>query len=215
MVPPFASVREEQEKAVWMAMEDLGKQERQSHTIACGRFSVAHITAHGLMDCASFICTKRRQRTRNTDWVSNGSRYPNPNVITASNGGEIASDIRKALEKGYLEHLGLHAVMTTCLRISSVLDGVSAACCLLPLFVKGQLPCLHTNSRNVARCRFGTGLPQSNGPSSNYSIQFGTDNGARFSVVLPRHEGGCVWGEGGGVADLTSQSNSEASTAHK
>ena len=29
--------------------------------------------------------------------------------------------IRKALKKGYLEHPGLHAVLTTCLRFSSIL----------------------------------------------------------------------------------------------
>ena len=30
---------------------------------------------------------------------------------------------RKALEKGYLEHQGLHTILTICLRFSSVLDG--------------------------------------------------------------------------------------------
>ena len=39
--------------------------------------------------------------------------------------------IRKALEKGYLEHPGLHAVLTICLRYSSVLDGACVPCCLL------------------------------------------------------------------------------------
>jgi hypothetical protein len=39
--------------------------------------------------------------------------------------------IWKALEKGYLEHLGLHAVLTTCLRFSSILDGACVGCCLL------------------------------------------------------------------------------------
>ena len=34
--------------------------------------------------------------------------------------------IRKALEKGYWNTLGLHAVLTTCLRFSSVLDGACA-----------------------------------------------------------------------------------------
>ena len=38
--------------------------------------------------------------------------------------------IRKALEEGYLEHLGLHARLTTCLRFSSVLDDACVACCL-------------------------------------------------------------------------------------
>ena len=38
--------------------------------------------------------------------------------------------IRKALEKGYLEHPGLHDVLKTCLRYLSVLDDACAACCL-------------------------------------------------------------------------------------
>ena len=39
--------------------------------------------------------------------------------------------IRKALEKDYLEHPGLHAVPTTCLRFSFVLDDACVACCLI------------------------------------------------------------------------------------
>ena len=39
--------------------------------------------------------------------------------------------IRKPLEKGYSEPPGLHAVLTTCLRFSSFLDGACVACCLL------------------------------------------------------------------------------------
>ena len=35
--------------------------------------------------------------------------------------------IQKALEQGYLEHPGLHAVLTTCLRFLSVLDGACVA----------------------------------------------------------------------------------------
>ena len=54
-------------------------------------------------------------------------------------GGGYVGYIRKVLEMGYLEHPGLHALLTTCFRFSSVLDGVSAACCLF----------LHTNSRNL------------------------------------------------------------------
>ena len=38
--------------------------------------------------------------------------------------------IRKALEKGYLEHPGLHAVLMICLRFSSILDDAHLACCL-------------------------------------------------------------------------------------
>ena len=55
--------------------------------------------------------------------------------------------IRKALEKGYLEHRGLHAVLTTCLifvRFGRCL------CCFLPVFVNRQPPCLlHTNLRHA------------------------------------------------------------------
>ena len=41
--------------------------------------------------------------------------------------------IRNALEKGYLEHPGVHAVLTVCLRFLSFLDGA-----LLPLFLIGS-----------------------------------------------------------------------------
>ena len=53
--------------------------------------------------------------------------------------------IRKALEKGVFGTLGLHAVLTICLRISSILDNV-CVCSLLPLFVNKQRPCPHANS---------------------------------------------------------------------
>ena len=39
--------------------------------------------------------------------------------------------IRKALEKGFQNTPGLHAVLTICLRFPSVLDGSCVACCLL------------------------------------------------------------------------------------
>ena len=38
--------------------------------------------------------------------------------------------VRKALEKGYLEHPGLYAVLTTCLSFSSFFDGACVPCCL-------------------------------------------------------------------------------------
>ena len=38
--------------------------------------------------------------------------------------------IRKALEKGYLEHPGLHVVLTVCLRFLSFLDSACVACWL-------------------------------------------------------------------------------------
>ena len=55
--------------------------------------------------------------------------------------------IWKALEEGYLEHP----------RSACCTDGMFAifvhlrrcVCCLLPLFVNRQLPCMHTNSHHV------------------------------------------------------------------
>ena len=41
--------------------------------------------------------------------------------------------IRKALEKGYLEHPGLLPGLTTCLRFSSVFNDACVVCCLLLL----------------------------------------------------------------------------------
>ena len=38
--------------------------------------------------------------------------------------------IRKALEKGYLQHPGLHAGLTTCLIFSSISDDACVVCCL-------------------------------------------------------------------------------------
>ena len=49
----------------------------------------------------------------------------------------------KALEKAIWNTLGLHAVLPTCLRF---VHFGRCLCCLLPLFVNRQLPCLHTNS---------------------------------------------------------------------
>ena len=44
-------------------------------------------------------------------------------VSQLGGGGGYVGYIQKALEKGYLEHPGLHAVLTTCLRFWSVLEG--------------------------------------------------------------------------------------------
>ena len=38
--------------------------------------------------------------------------------------------IQEALERGYLEHPGLHAVLTTCFRFSSASDVACVASCL-------------------------------------------------------------------------------------
>ena len=51
-------------------------------------------------------------------------------VLTECPVGGYVGYIRKALEKGYLEHPGLHAVLTKCLRFSSILDSACVACCL-------------------------------------------------------------------------------------
>ena len=55
--------------------------------------------------------------------------------------------IRKALEKGYLDHPGLHVVLTICLRFSSVLDGAYVDCCLF-LSTGSYHVCIQ-NSRHV------------------------------------------------------------------
>ena len=47
--------------------------------------------------------------------------------------GGYVGHIRKALEKGYSECPGLHAVLTTCLRFLSALDGGCVACCIFLL----------------------------------------------------------------------------------
>ena len=59
--------------------------------------------------------------------------------------------IRKALEKGYLEHPG-SACWTDDMFEIFVRFG-RCLCCLLRLFVNRQVPCLHTNSRNVLLLR--------------------------------------------------------------
>ena len=60
-------------------------------------------------------------------WSSALWRYLCPMCVPL---GGYVGYIRKALEKGYLEHLGLHAVLTTFLRFLSVLDRACVACCL-------------------------------------------------------------------------------------
>ena len=55
--------------------------------------------------------------------------------------------IRKALEKDYVEHprsaCGTDEIFEIFVRFGHCL------CCLLPVFVNRQLPCLHTNSRHM------------------------------------------------------------------
>ena len=51
-------------------------------------------------------------------------------VSVPRGGGGGVGYIRKAREKGYFGHLGLHAVLMICLRFSSFLDSACVACCL-------------------------------------------------------------------------------------
>ena len=62
-------------------------------------------------------------------------------------GGGYVGYIRKALEKGYLEHPGSACCTDDMFEIFVPFG--RCPCCLLPPFVNRQLPCLHTNSRNV------------------------------------------------------------------
>ena len=48
--------------------------------------------------------------------------------------------IREAIENGYLEHPGLHVVLTTCLRFFSVLGGACVACCLVLSTIACNVP---------------------------------------------------------------------------
>ena len=52
--------------------------------------------------------------------------------------------IRKALEKGNLEHPGSACCIDNIFEI--FVHFGQGLCCLLPLFVNRQLPCPHTNS---------------------------------------------------------------------
>ena len=72
--------------------------------------------------------------------------------------------IQKDLEKGYLEHPGLHAVLTTCLRFSSVLDGACVACCL----------CLSTGSYHVYIQIHSTGCCFPRCTTKAFGLQKGT-----------------------------------------
>ena len=59
----------------------------------------------------------------------------------------------KPLKRAIWNTPGLHAVQTICLRFSSFFG--QCLCCLLPLFVNRQPPCLHTNSGTpccIPRC---------------------------------------------------------------
>ena len=55
--------------------------------------------------------------------------------------------IQKAGEKGYLEHPGF--VCCTDDMFEIFVRFGRCLCCLLPLFVNRQLPCLHTNAQHV------------------------------------------------------------------
>ena len=67
-----------------------------------------------------------------------------PLSVPMGGGGDMWGVFGKALKKAIWNTLGLHAVLTICLRFSSLLDSVCVACCLL--FVNRQLPCPHTGN---------------------------------------------------------------------
>ena len=62
-------------------------------------------------------------------------------------GGGYVGYIRKALEKGYLEHPGSACCTDNMFEV--FVPFRQCVCCLLPLFVNRQLLCLYTNSHNV------------------------------------------------------------------
>ena len=53
-----------------------------------------------------------------------------PTVCPVGGGVGMWGIFRKPLKRAIWNTLGLHAVLTACLRFSSFLDGVCAACCL-------------------------------------------------------------------------------------
>ena len=93
----------------------------------------------------------------------------------------VCGYIRKALEKGYLEHPG-SACCTDDLFENFVRFG-RCRCCLLPLLVNRQLPCPHTNSHH------GLLLP----PMHHNSL------GCAKGLALGEHSGcpGFVWVKSG------------------
>ena len=84
-----------------------------------------------IADCANFVRFRGLQPL-----------LPHVCPVSVRLGGNVGY-IQKAFEKGYLEPPGLHAVLTICLRIWSVLDGACVACGLF------LLPCPPTNSTHV------------------------------------------------------------------
>ena len=90
--------------------------------------------------------------------------------------------LRKALEKGYLEALGPHAVLTTCLRFSSVLGGAPVACCLF-LSTGSYHVCIqiHATPCCFPRCTTET---------------FGVQKSALWGCELCEGELGGVWYKG-------------------
>ena len=71
-------------------------------------------------------------------------------------GGGYIRYIRKALEKGYSEHPGLHAVLMICLRSSSVLDVpvlLAASFCQLARHISPTYHS-HDEKRGMEICAF-------------------------------------------------------------
>ena len=77
-------------------------------------------------------------------WVFT-SRLVCAHCVSRRGGGDVRY-VQKALERGYLEHPG--SACCTDGRFEIFLLFGRCGCCLLPLFVNRQLPCLHTNSHH-------------------------------------------------------------------
>ena len=80
--------------------------------------------------------------------------------------------IRKALEKGYSEHLGLHAIPTVCLIFLSFLDAARVALCLF----------LSTGSHHVCIQIHATGCCLPRCTTKAFGAQKGSLRGCRVGA---------------------------------
>ena len=97
-------------------------------------------------------------------------------------GGGYVGYIRKALEKGYLEHPG-SACCTDSMFEIFVFFG-QCLCCLLAVFVNRQPPCPDTNSRRVERL-----LTDLSAWGSQIGIQFNPNKTEVYHFHRPRSSG--------------------------
>ena len=88
--------------------------------------------------------------------------------------------IRKALEKGYSEHPGLHAGLMTCLRFSFFLDSAGVAFCLVLSTGSHVRIQIHATCCCIPRC-----TPETSG--SEKSMLWRCKLGAGYSSDIPEH----------------------------